>query len=205
MRREKGSGCSQSAFNKSSQIHTFFSHVKQRLFVSKLHMQSCWLQFGYKYLLYTASTSIFCGGGYGFEVGVLARDGFIGKEGVDVILGGTRIEEGRIDVVLTGVRKRGIEEVLAGVEAGKGGTDEILAGTRIKEGGVDVILTRVRKERVEEVLASARAGKGEVDEILAETGIREEGTDDVLAVLKLGKKDQMWFWLELEKEKQMTF
>jgi hypothetical protein len=46
--------------------------------------------------LYTVSTSIFCaGGGYGFEVRVLAREGFIGKEETDVTLA-----EAGADVIL---------------------------------------------------------------------------------------------------------
>jgi hypothetical protein len=41
MRSEKDRGCSQLVVNSSSQIQTFFSHVKQRVFVSNLQTQSC--------------------------------------------------------------------------------------------------------------------------------------------------------------------
>jgi hypothetical protein len=38
---ERGNGSFQSAFNNSSQIQTFFLHVKQKLLVSNLYMQLC--------------------------------------------------------------------------------------------------------------------------------------------------------------------
>jgi hypothetical protein len=145
--KDLGKECPQSLLIKSSHIHVFFSHVKQRLLASNLHTQSCWLQFGYKYLLYTLSISMNCvaaatilvgmlfvagvGVVFAVEGGILALGGVFWDEGLAVGLSVDLIEEGGADAGLVG--ERGAEIGLTG----KGGAEVGLAG----EGGAEVGLT----------------------------------------------------------------
>jgi hypothetical protein len=83
-------------------------------------MQSCWLQSGREYLLYTLSISIFYVAAATIFVGILDKVGagmvvvFTGREGVDVVFRGldeTGAEKGGVDVVFAG--DEGIDVVFA--------------------------------------------------------------------------------------------